>query len=48
VRVEPEARDDVQGVESRSEEEIEELHLDEPDTTPLGDRAESGTKEVSR
>jgi low affinity Fe/Cu permease len=47
VRVEPEARDDVQGVESRSEEEIEELHLDEPDGTPLGDRAESGT-EVSR
>ena len=31
VRVEPDARDDVQGVESRSEEEIDELHVDEPD-----------------
>jgi low affinity Fe/Cu permease len=27
VRVEPEARDDVQGVESKSKEEIEDLHL---------------------
>lgn len=48
VRVEPEARDDVQGVESRSEEEIVELHLDEPggtaDDAPGGDR----TTRVSR
>jgi low affinity Fe/Cu permease len=27
VRVEPEARDDVQGVESKSKEEIEDLYL---------------------
>jgi low affinity Fe/Cu permease len=30
VRVEPEARDDVRGVESRPAHEIDELHLHEP------------------
>jgi low affinity Fe/Cu permease len=30
VRVEPEARDDVRGVESRPADEIDELHLDRP------------------
>jgi low affinity Fe/Cu permease len=31
VRVDPEARDDVRGVESRSHDEIHELHLDQPE-----------------
>jgi low affinity Fe/Cu permease len=49
VRVEPDARDDVQGVESKSEEEIDELHLDRPDGTMTGeDRSESRTAPVNR
>ena len=41
VRVEPEARNDVRGVESRPANEIDELHLD-------GDPSESRTSPVSR
>jgi len=42
VRVEPEARNDVRGVESRPANEIDELHLDrEADTT---DRAADGDR----
>ena len=47
VRVEPDARDDVQGVESRSEEEIDELHLDARDGSTPGDRSEPRTAQVS-
>ena len=44
VRVEPEARDDVRGVESKSEEEIKELHVedDESDASDL-EEARSGS-----
>lgn len=34
VRAEPEARDDVRGVESKSEDEIRELSREETDTVP--------------
>lgn len=47
VRVEPEARDDVQGVESRSKEEIEELQLDVSDGTRVSDRRVSRTTTVN-
>lgn len=39
VRVEPEARDGIQGAESKSEEEIHELHVDDQETT--GNRGSS-------
>ena len=42
VRVEPEARDDVRGVESKSEEEIKELHVEEGDASDL-EEARSGS-----
>ena len=51
VRVEPEARDDVRGVESRPANEIDELHLDKEaeatDRATAGDRWEP-TSPVSR
>jgi low affinity Fe/Cu permease len=47
VRVEPEARDDVQGVESRSKEEIEELQVDVSDGTRVSDRRVSRTTTVN-
>lgn len=34
VRVDPEARDDIRGVESKSKEEIEDLHVEEHEATP--------------
>jgi low affinity Fe/Cu permease len=52
VRVEPEARDDVRGVESRPANEIDELHLDDQaeatDGASDGDRSGSRTSSVSR
>ncbi len=36
VRVEPDARDEIRGVESMSEREIQELHPDEGDAAPAG------------
>jgi low affinity Fe/Cu permease len=48
VRVEPDARDDVRGVESKSEEEIDGLHLDEPDGTMHDGSGGDRTTRVSR
>jgi low affinity Fe/Cu permease len=52
VRVEPDARDDVRGVDSRPAHEIDELHLDQPakatDSATPGDPSESRTSPVSR
>jgi len=48
VRVEPEARDDVRGVESRPANEIDELHLDKGAEATDGDRSGSRTSPVSR
>ena len=51
VRAEPEARDDVRGVESRPANQISELHLDQQvdakDSVTDGDGAESPTSPVS-
>jgi low affinity Fe/Cu permease len=41
VRVQPEARDDVQGVESKSKEEIDDLHLEGADGSRIGDGSAS-------
>jgi low affinity Fe/Cu permease len=43
VRVEPEARDDVRGVESRPANQINELHLDRRAEAKDGDLSESPT-----
>jgi low affinity Fe/Cu permease len=43
VRVEPAARDDVRGVESKSEEEIEELHVGDDATDVEDVRAGAGS-----
>ncbi|MGH2680431.1 MAG: low affinity iron permease family protein [Actinomycetota bacterium] len=42
VRVEPEARDDVRGVESKSKEEIEDLHVEEDEASPSDVEAMKG------
>jgi len=47
VRVEPDARDDVQGVESKSEEEIDELHLEEPGGTKTGEDRSGSRREAN-
>lgn len=39
VRAEPEARDDVRGVESKSEDEIRELSREESDTVPVASKS---------
>lgn len=39
VRAEPEARDDVRGVESKSEDEIRELSREETDTVPAASKS---------
>ncbi|HET9248931.1 MAG TPA: low affinity iron permease family protein [Actinomycetota bacterium] len=41
VRVQPEARDDVRGVESKTEEEIKELHVEHPGDASDVDRVGS-------
>jgi low affinity Fe/Cu permease len=48
VRVEPDARDDVRGVESRPAHEIDELHLDQEDGDTDGHPSESQALPVSR
>ena len=48
VRVEPEARDDVRGVESKPAHEIDELHLDRSERATDGDPSESRTSSVGR
>ena len=47
VRVEPDARDDVRGVESKPANEIDELHLEQKDAAADGDPSESRTSPVS-
>ena len=47
VRVEPEARDDIRGAESRPVDEIDELGLDQPDDGASGGRSDPRAEPVS-